>query len=80
MTSPSHKDEPPTIDHRAHLTRIGLEVGQIAAIVGALVELARKGPGVTSGAAVAAAVVLTVILMRTPRPPLPGDDRSEGDR
>jgi hypothetical protein len=64
-------DDAPKIDHRGHLLRIALDLAQIVAIVGALVSLVRTGISAVTGVA----IVLTVVLLRTPRPPLPGDDR-----
>jgi hypothetical protein len=69
----SADDKPPKVDHRAHLIRIGLEIAHIAAIVGAGVALLKTGVSAISVAAITVAIVLTVVVMRTPRPPLPGD-------
>jgi hypothetical protein len=44
------------IDHRAHLTRIGLEIAHLAAIVGAVVSVGRTGMSVTTWTAIGAAV------------------------
>ena len=74
------KQPPPKPDHGAHLLRLSLEMGQIATILVTIVAFARSRLSLLSGGALAAAVVLTVALMRTPRPPLPGDGDSEDDR
>jgi hypothetical protein len=63
--------EPPTIDHRAHLLRLGLEVAQLAAAVGSVVAIVKGGFNVGAAALVAVTAVLSVALVRTPRPPLP---------
>ncbi len=72
----SHAGErPPPIGHRAHLTRIALEIAHIAAIVGAVVSVGRSGMSATTVTVIGAAVVLTALLFFRPRPPLPRDDR-----
>ena len=65
------------MDHRGHLLRIGLELGQIAAVLATVVSVAKTGFGPRAAVLLAISLLLTVALLRTPRPPLPEnrDDR-----
>ncbi len=63
------------IDHRAHLRRIAIEIGQLLAAITTLVLFARSGFDVRTAGALVAAVLMTVLLARTPRPPLSGRGR-----
>jgi hypothetical protein len=68
-------ERPPQIDHRAHVLRIALEAAHILAIIGAVVSIGRTGMSVATGMAIGAAIVLTALLIFTPRPPMPKADR-----
>ncbi len=65
----------PKIDHGAHLFRLTLELCQLVALFGCVVLLVKTGVNAKTGAALAVAGILTILLIRTPRPPLPGNDR-----
>ena len=77
--APVEEEKQPRVDHRAHLTRIGLEIAQLISIGGSLLSVVRTGVSGTTIVVVCVTVALTVYLARTPRPPLPGEppDRKE---
>jgi hypothetical protein len=80
MSSLVPKEPPSKLDHDAHLLRLSLEIGQIATIIVTIVAFARSGMSLASVGALVAAVLLTIALVRTPRPPLPRNGDSEDDR
>ena len=63
------------IDHRAHLLRIALEIAQLFAVITMLVLFAKTGFNVRTATALVAGALTTVLLARTPRPPLSGSGR-----
>jgi hypothetical protein len=61
------------VDHRAHRLRLGLEAAQLVALVATGTGLVKSGITATTLTLLAMTVLLSVWLIRTPRPPLPGD-------
>ena len=62
-----------TVDHRAHRLRLGMEAIQLVGLVATGISLVRRGITATTLTLLAMTVLLSVWLIRTPRPPLPGD-------